>query len=129
MSGAARRALAIGVLSALGALVLFDVLPWRCPVAWAFGVPCPTCGLTRAARLALHGAIGASLAMFPAGPLAALAIAPTVALETITFVRTGAFGPYRLRGALHAAVLAAAVVMFAVWLARFFGAFGGPVAV
>lgn len=124
-----RRALAIAAFAALGALVLFDVLPWRCPVAWALGVPCPTCGLTRAVRLAMHGDLGASMRTFPPAPLALAALAPTAAMELVTFVRTGAFGPYRGRRLLHALILASAVVVFVVWLARFFGALGGPVAI
>jgi hypothetical protein len=124
-----KRALAITSFAVLGALVLFDVLPWRCPVAWLAHVPCPTCGLTRATRLAFGGDLGASVRTFPAGPFTMLALVPTVIAEIVMFVRTGAFRVYRGRKTLHALVIAASVVVFVVWIARFFGMLGGPVAV
>ncbi len=49
-----------------------------------FGVPCPTCGLTRSVILTLHGHLGAALGINPAGPLwvlAAFAVAVTLLLR------------------------------------------------
>jgi disulfide bond formation protein DsbB len=38
-----------------------------------FGVPCPTCGMTRSVVLTLHGQLGTALRINPAGPLWVLA--------------------------------------------------------
>jgi hypothetical protein len=52
-----------------------------------------------------------------------------VVIELAGYVRTGAFGASgRVRGVKPTMVLLA-VAMFALWVARFLGAFGGPVAV
>src|SRR5438045_52781 len=46
----------IGVPALIAATLALAILGgWRCPVLLAFGVPCPTCGVTRATRLVLHG--------------------------------------------------------------------------
>ena len=41
-----------------------------CAARQHFGVPCPTCGLTRGFVLSLHGHIGDAWRLSPAGPLA-----------------------------------------------------------
>ena len=43
-----------------------------CAARQHFGVPCPTCGLTRGIVLSLHGHIGEAWRLSPAGPLAVL---------------------------------------------------------
>lgn len=48
-------------------------LPIVCPLHAATGVPCPTCGATRAFAALLQGRIGTSLWMNPAVPVAAAA--------------------------------------------------------
>ena len=44
-------------------------LPWLCPLRSLFGLPCPTCGMTRSVVLSLHGEWGRAAALNPAGPL------------------------------------------------------------
>lgn len=44
-------------------------LQWGCAFKQAFGIPCPTCGMTRSVLLALHGHLGEALEMNPGGPL------------------------------------------------------------
>ena len=44
-------------------------LPWLCPLRSLFGLPCPTCGMTRSVVLSLHGECGRAAALNPAGPL------------------------------------------------------------
>jgi hypothetical protein len=43
-----------------------------CAARQHFGVPCPTCGLTRGFVLSVHGHIGEAWRLSPAGPLAVL---------------------------------------------------------
>ena len=123
-----KRALVPLGFAAAAALVM--VGGFRCPIHLAFGVPCPTCGITRATRFALHGDIAGAMHMHPlvwlAVPLAALVLG----IELRGYVRLGTWGASkRVRGAtaLGAAMAATAALLFALWIARFFGAFGGPV--
>ena len=44
-------------------------LHWGCIFKRAFGIPCPTCGMTRSVLLALDGHLSAALGINPAGPL------------------------------------------------------------
>jgi len=41
-----------------------------CAARQHFGIPCPTCGLTRGLVLSVHGHIGEAWRLSPAGPLA-----------------------------------------------------------
>jgi len=60
--------LAILVLWLAPAGVL-DRGPVICPFRRLTGLPCPTCGLTRSWRAALHGRLRESVALHPLGPL------------------------------------------------------------
>ncbi len=66
--------LALGLLAAFGAdpnrPLPFDV----CALKYLLGIPCPTCGLTRALCHALHGDWSASISYHPAGILVAAAL-------------------------------------------------------
>jgi hypothetical protein len=44
-------------------------LPEMCPFRTAFAIPCPTCGMTRGAVLALHGRLGESAAVNASAPV------------------------------------------------------------
>ncbi|MBO7483475.1 MAG: DUF2752 domain-containing protein [Kiritimatiellae bacterium] len=83
---AARFALA---LAAAGALILaahfagFAI----CPVKRLFGVPCPTCGATRAALAALGGDVAGAFAMQPLAMFALLVAAPVALLCTAALGR------------------------------------------
>ena len=94
-----------------------------CPFALAFGIPCPGCGLSRATFALLRGDIHAALAMHPLVPVALPA-----ALALALHATSSHSPPSRERAAVVAS--AALLVLFvAVWLARFAGAFGGPVSI
>jgi hypothetical protein len=100
---------------------------WRCPIKLLTGIPCPGCGLSRATRLALQGDFSGATRMFPLVWLVVPVVAGFVLVEIIGYARTGAFGASRrVRGA-DALMLVTASLMFALWIARFFGAFGGRV--
>jgi hypothetical protein len=47
---------------------------FSCPLRSLTGIPCPTCFLTRATTLALHGDLTASVRSHAFGPLAAVAL-------------------------------------------------------
>jgi hypothetical protein len=136
--GEARRAL--GVLLAAVALGLALDRGWLvCPIAAFFSLPCPGCGLTRAALLLAAGDWHGALQMHPLAPL----LVPLVwvaAVRAATDYIAGPRGPgkaprSRRRGfakpwsaaweELLASIAVAALI--AVWVLRFRGAFGGPV--
>ena len=121
-------ALFVGMAGGVG----LDVVPWPCPVRVVLGVPCPTCGMSRAARLFAHGEVGAALHMHPLVWLVVPFVVALVGIELAQVARGGAWGAAEraLRTRAGRAVgwtVAAAVV--AVWIARFCGALGGPVPV
>jgi hypothetical protein len=130
----------LGVLLVTAALGLALHHGWLvCPIAALLSVPCPGCGLTRAALLLAAGDWNGAVRMHPLAPL----LVPLVVLAALRaahdyIVGSGVpgTGPCRRRidldpprfapwGAHAAAVVAVAVIV--VWALRFRGAFGGPV--
>jgi hypothetical protein len=78
---------AAAVIAALGMVVAWHGVaggPVLCPFRAATGLPCPTCGLTRAAHAILHGDIGAAFAINPMAAVLVLATPPAVALLALT---------------------------------------------
>lgn len=51
-----------------------------------FGLPCPTCGATRAVVLTLHGEFASAFALFPAAPFAVLGLA-ALAVALLVYAR------------------------------------------
>jgi hypothetical protein len=103
----------------------------RCPVALILRVPCPGCGLTRATLRLLHGDLHGALAFHPLVLLIVPALGFFFGTNTWMYLRTGRWGyldGHFGRGFTFGA-LAVAGLSMAVWVARFFGAFGGPVPV
>ena len=49
-----------------------------CPWLLAYGLPCPTCGMTTAVSSAAHGEILASFRVHPAGAVLAICMAATM---------------------------------------------------
>jgi Protein of unknown function (DUF2752) len=118
---------ALGISPLVGALFLNVPL---CPTAAVLGIPCPGCGLTRATLAAVQGHFAQALHFHPL-----VFFVTPIYLGVLTslgwgYVRGGARLPSRRAGTLMTTL---AIVLFVsltgVWLARFFGAFGGPVAV
>jgi hypothetical protein len=126
----AHRATMASALATIAALaIVFLPVPW-CPWAALAHVPCPGCGLTRATLAALHGDLHASLMFHPL----ALVITPTVLItlfrDLYGYAKRGVWGEGQAGGrvmTVFAGVLATA--MIGLWIARFFGLFGGPVPV
>jgi len=114
--------------AALGVPFAAAVALWRCPVAALFGVPCPGCGLTRAALALVAGDIEGALRLQPLAPVLLVFALWLAARELVAVVRPGARRVRR--GGLEeglAALLCGCLITL--WIARFFGAFGGPVQV
>lgn len=108
------------------ALVFVTSLPALCPMRIALGVPCPSCGITRATRLALGGNLAGATAMHPLWFLIDPYVGAIAIVQLASYARRGEFL------ALDKSVLAKRVgqvllaLLIVVWVARFFGAFGGP---
>jgi hypothetical protein len=104
-----------------------------CPTALVFGIPCPGCGLTRATLALSHGDVRAALGFHPLAPLLVPLVAWVFGKALVDYVRGAPPAPpARAWWARRTAVwLASAlfVLLVGVWLARFAGYFGGPVAV
>src|SRR5580704_19484056 len=50
--------------------VLGRPIAWVCTLRSRYGLPCPTCGLTRSVVMSLHGEFAAAWRMAPVGPVA-----------------------------------------------------------
>jgi hypothetical protein len=115
------------LLVGLALLLLFGGLPWPCPMKTILGIPCPGCGMTRAARFALHGDFAGATRMQPLWFVVMPAVFALGVAEAVGFARQGRWG-VGIESAWTrrlGAVLVAALVV--VWIARFLGCFGGPV--
>ncbi len=99
-----------------------------CPTAGLTGYPCPGCGLTRAALAVVRGDFATALAFHPlvfvVGPAAVgyLCLAAVDVLWPLRWFRSASAARWGSRLAL-----ALALLLFVVWVARFVGAWGGPV--
>lgn len=101
-----------------------------CPFAALSHRPCPACGMTRATMALLSLDPARALSLHPLVFVAAPLFAVATFLGATSFVSEGEvrfsrrfarfFGP---------AFVVLMLAMIAVWVARFQGAFGGPVAV
>lgn len=113
----------------IGLAIAFSVP--LCPFAVLTGQPCPGCGLTRATLALLRGDVAGSLHFHPLAMIISPLVAGIVAYDVAVYVRRGrSAATQTLQGrwvTVGAVVLGAVAV--AVWVARFFGWFGGPVAV
>jgi hypothetical protein len=102
---------------------------WDCPIRALVHVPCPTCGMTAALRAMLQ--FDWALA-FRDNPLSFVVLpfaGVLVVMELAGFVVTGNFGTWTNKSAVRIAGITMCAALFLVWIARFFGAFGGPVRV
>jgi hypothetical protein len=106
------------------AAFVFSPIP-LCPLRRLLHVPCPGCGGTRAVFLALHGDIVGSIHVHPLALPAALWLVPTMIVMCTAIARgnPNARLPVSLRRGWGLLLIA----MFVLWIARFFGAWGGPV--
>jgi hypothetical protein len=101
-----------------------------CPTAGMLGIPCPGCGLTRATLAALHGHFAQALHLHPLVFFVTPVYLGVISSLALGYIRGGVRPPSKRAGKV---VTALAIMLFislmSVWIARFFGAFGGPVPV
>jgi hypothetical protein len=93
--------------------------------------PCPGCGLTRATLALLGGDLHEALHFHPLSPLIVPLVAAAFAYNAVSYVREGRWSATEgARGRwITAGSLVLGALLLGVWIARFLGAFGGPVAV
>lgn len=130
-SGAVREDFrgALVILAALGAAALLWIDVPLCPAAALLGLPCPGCGLTRATLALLRGDAQTA---FSFHPLVFVAVPGLISIGVASGARVlGWRGGMPALSTRWIALCAALLVglFFAVWVARWFGAFGGPVPV
>lgn len=104
---------------------------FRCPVASLAHAPCPTCGATRSSLALLHGDLHGAL-LNPFAPVMLALLGGFAARLVFVSVRDGharRFGEGRLVTLMLRVLLVTLGLAIVVWIARFFGAFGGPVPV
>lgn len=102
----------------------------KCAFAMATRHPCPGCGTTRAASALLHGDLAQAFRYNPMGPVVIAALFVVAAESVFRVARYGNVQDLGTRGPARFAVrvlLVALVLQIVVWIARFFGFFGGPV--
>jgi hypothetical protein len=123
-----------GVMVALWILgvLAFAAAPWipsACPMRLVLHVPCPSCGLTRAARSLLHGDIAGATHLHPLWWVVFPYLGALAALEAWTYVTTGEKGKWTRRPLVQKLGFGILGALVVVWGARELGAFGGPVAI
>jgi hypothetical protein len=122
-----RAAVASSVLGGVAAVLVFGSFT-VCPVALLTRHPCPGCGLTRAVLAAAHGGFNESFHHHPMAMVMFPLVAYVFARNFVGYVRTGAWGQGEKAKSksLDMILIALGIAMIAIWIARFFGAFGGP---
>ncbi|WP_437301796.1 DUF2752 domain-containing protein [Sorangium sp. So ce388] len=124
------RAARLGAVAALLGLLVACGVP-ICPFAIVTRHPCPGCGLTRATLALAHGRVAEALHFHPLSPIMAPLVIAALAYNAAIYVKDGRVAATEsVQGAWVTRLgVALAVLMVTVWVARFFGAFGGPVPV
>lgn len=102
--------------------------PVLCGFRRMFGIPCPGCGLTRSLVALLHLDLRSAFGVHPVGPIFLGYLALLWTSAWISYARTGDLSSpiaRRIPGWAHLGMLGLVIL---VWLLRFFGFAGGPIA-
>ena len=113
------------LLGAACVLLFVTSLPPICPVRLLFHVPCPSCGLTRAARLVLAGDFAGATHMHPLWFLVLPSVGAFCMLQLAHYLGRGELAKVDKPAVRYWAYVLLGLLVV-VWVARFFGAFGGP---
>jgi hypothetical protein len=125
-----RAAVATLAFGAIGTLLWAKAIP--CGFARLTHHPCPGCGSTRAVIALAHGDLEGVLRSNPFGPVIALVIGVLVVQAIASQLTHGDFREVatgRSGALLTRITIAVAALETILWISRFFGAFGGPVAI
>ena len=111
----------LGGIAVLGAaavgLLHLDRLPFTVCILKAFtGIPCPTCGSTRAVGCLAHGDLPGAFAMNPLAAAALLALVPWALADLALFTQGRALGLSVSPGVGRALRLAVVVAVLANWV-------------
>lgn len=125
-----RALLVSGGYALLGAWLLSGL--HTCPTAAVLHVPCPGCGLTRATLAALGGDWSQAFSLHPLFWLLSPLFVFLLSVVGLSYIRGRSVAPFLGRVSpvwVTAFGVALSLLTTGVWLARFYGAFGGPVPV
>ncbi|MBX3200105.1 MAG: DUF2752 domain-containing protein [Labilithrix sp.] len=125
-----RAALTVAFAGAVGGLLYAQAIP--CVFASLFHTPCPGCGSTRAVLALARGDVHDALRYNAVGPVMALFIgifAVQAFVSVLTYGDVRDAGEGRLGFVLKRGILVLFGLELLLWIARLFGAFGGPVPV
>ncbi len=123
---AAGRVLMVGSVAVPFAVAYFLSVP-VCGMAVLAHIPCPGCGLTRATIALLHGDFAGAFALNPLAPVVCPLLAALAVVVAARFVLTGRMPAKLAPFAWSLGVSLGGLTI--VWVARWFGLFGGPVTV
>lgn len=114
------------VATAMAAAAYFELA--LCPMAVVTGIPCPGCGMTRATLSALHGDFATAFRYHPLALLIVPLFATYATAHAVSYIRHGVSQVDKIVSGkwVDRLLVLFIVAMIGVWVARFFGAFGGP---
>lgn len=125
----AKRAAKLGAIGAVAAGLLWSGIP-LCPVALLTGQPCPGCGLTRATFACLRFDFAEAIRIHPLVFFATPLVGYVAVMGAWSFLKIGkARYSKPISRWFVPPLLVLFFATFGLWVARFFGAFGGPVPV
>lgn len=124
------RAVRLALVAAALVLAVVVKVP-LCPFALVVRQPCPGCGLTRATLALLAGDLHEAAHFHPLVFVVTPVVAIMFSFNAVQYVRRGEwFASEKVSGrAINTALILLGVAMVSLWIARFLGAFGGPVPV
>ena len=126
----ASRVARVALIGGALLLLLTSNIP-LCMFARVTHHPCPGCGLTRATLALLQGDVGEALHFHPLSIIISPLMIGFVVYKSLLYIVKGRWWETdRRRGIWSTRASTALVILtITVWIARFFGLFGGPVPV
>jgi uncharacterized protein DUF2752 len=119
---------AIGAPLGIALFAPVDHGPVLCAFRRFFGIPCPGCGMTRSLVALVHLDLRSAFAFHPLGPIVIPYLAALWSTAWISYAHSGNLVSrlaVRIPAWAHLGLLGLVLV---VWILRFLGLLGGPVA-